>query len=70
MTPRVFGIVVKAHAEVLRREHRGRAWQAWHTAALPRMKRFPALEKLLGIGRTAQAQTPDEMRANLMRLFK
>jgi len=32
----------------LEREHQARAWLAWHIAALPRAKRLPKLEDLLG----------------------
>lgn len=45
------------------REQQGRAWQAWHTAALPRLKKFPTLESLMGIKRQAQRQTVSEMEA-------
>jgi len=45
------------------RQQRGRAWQAWHTAALPRLKTFPTLESLMGIKRQAHRQTVSEMEA-------
>lgn len=31
----------------MRREHNERAWHAWHTAALYRMKKMPKLDSLL-----------------------
>jgi hypothetical protein len=48
---------------VIEREQQGRAWLAWHIAALPRMKKFPELEKLMGIKRKARRQTASEMDA-------
>jgi len=42
---------------------------AWHVAALPRLKKFPTLEKLMGIKRRVQAQTPEEIAANVKRMF-
>jgi hypothetical protein len=44
-------------------EQQGRAWQAWHTAALPRLKKFPTLENLMGVKRQAQRQTVSEIEA-------
>ncbi|RZJ19125.1 MAG: hypothetical protein EON91_02710 [Brevundimonas sp.] len=46
-----------------------RAWLAWHIAALPRLKKFPALDKLLGRRRRVRSQAPDELLANIKRMF-
>lgn len=60
-------IAVKARAAAMKQEHRARAWQAWHTAALPNTKRFPSLAELLGEeAERPKAQTPEEMKAALM----
>jgi hypothetical protein len=48
---------------LIEREQQGRAWLAWHTAALPREKKFPPLEKLMGVKRKAKRQTVSEMDA-------
>jgi len=56
-------------AERFEREQQGRAWQAWHTAALPRFEKFPTLEKLMGVKRQIRAQTPEELEANIRRMF-
>jgi hypothetical protein len=48
---------------VIEREQQGRAWMAWHVAALPRLKNFPTLERLMGVKRTAKGQTVSEMEA-------
>jgi hypothetical protein len=48
---------------VIEREQQGRAWMAWHIAALPRLKKFPTLESLMGVKRTAKRQTVSEMEA-------
>ena len=53
----------------MEREHHGRAWLAWHVAALPRLKKFPTLESLLGLKRKVRAQSPDELDANIKRMF-
>lgn len=45
-TPRTLGLAFDAGNEKLRIEHNERAWLAWHTAALHRVKRPPALSKL------------------------
>lgn len=50
----------------LEREHQGRAWLAWHTAAMPQMKKFPALDKLMGVKRETRRQTVSEIEAVLM----
>lgn len=56
-------VVFAGAAERLEREHQGRAWQAWHTAVLPRLKKFPTLESLMGVKRKATRQTVSEMDA-------
>jgi hypothetical protein len=48
---------------VIEREQQGRAWMAWHIAALPRLKKFPTLQSLMGVKRTAKRQTVSEMEA-------
>lgn len=54
---------------VIEREQQSRAWLAWHVAALPRMKKFPKLESLMGVKRTVRAQTPEEMAASIKLMF-
>lgn len=39
--------IVKARLRALEREHNGRAWLAWHVAALTRTDRLPPLERLI-----------------------
>lgn len=62
-TPRLIAIVFAGAAQRLEREQQGRAWLAWHTAALPRLAKFPTLESLMGVKRTARRQTVSEMDA-------
>jgi hypothetical protein len=50
---------------VIEREQQGRAWLAWHVAALPRLKKFPELNALMGVKQTARRQTVSEMEAIL-----
>ncbi|MBR1193240.1 hypothetical protein [Bradyrhizobium sp. AUGA SZCCT0160] len=52
---------MKARIAELEREHNDRAWLAWHTAALPRSKKFPALKKLMI--RERHTQTAEQMLA-------
>lgn len=68
-TPRLFDIAIRARIRVKEQDQQGRAWLAWHIAALPKMKRFPSLKDLLGIKRKAKLQTPDEIEAGLKRMF-
>lgn len=56
-------VVFDGAAQRLEREQQGRAWQAWHTAALPRLKTFPTLDNLMGVKRKARRQTVSEMEA-------
>ncbi len=53
------------------REHRGRAWLAWHTAICYRAKEMPRLDALTGTAtsktvRQPRRQSLDEMRQNAM----
>lgn len=56
-------VVFAGASDGFMREQQGRAWLAWHTAALPRVKKFPTLESLMGIKRKARRQTVSEMEA-------
>lgn len=56
-------LVFAGASDRFEREQQGRAWQAWHTAALPRLKTFPTLESLMGLKRKARRQTVEEMDA-------
>lgn len=62
VTPRQYLRQMKGRASELRRAHNDRAWLAWHAAALPRMKKFPELKKLV-IRDPAAAQTAEQMMA-------
>lgn len=56
-------LVFAGAADRLAREHQARMSLAWHTAALPRLKKFPDLNSLMGVKRTARRQTASEMDA-------
>lgn len=58
-----------ARGRVVERDHQGRAWLAWHVAALPRLKKFPTLESLLGVKKKVRRQSPEELAANIKRMF-
>lgn len=45
------------------REYNDRAWLAWHTAALPNMKRMPSLRDLLHKEKPLRRQTWEEQLA-------
>jgi hypothetical protein len=55
--------VLQVAVERAQHEHQARAWLAWHTAVLPRLKKFPTLESLTGTKRTMRRQTAAEMEA-------
>lgn len=65
-TPRQLARTFEAHGRRLRRQHNEAMTLAWHVAALPRMKTFPALAKLLvpidGRPRRVR-QSPEQMLA-------
>lgn len=46
-TSRTLALTFAAHREVQIKEHNDRAWQAWHTAALGRTKKFSSLRSLM-----------------------
>lgn len=69
MTPKLFGIWVKAKVRAAENEQHGRAWLAWHTAALPLLKTFPKLNELMGVKKTAKAMSQDEIAATFKRVF-
>lgn len=56
LTPRETYAVIRAAEWRMEQEQRGRAWLAWHTAALSRAKRLPALGRLLGGGEAKELQ--------------
>lgn len=55
---------------MIEREHHARAWLAWHIAALPRLKKFPTLEAVMGVKRQVRVQSPEELAANIRRMFQ
>ncbi|WP_051057052.1 hypothetical protein [Bradyrhizobium yuanmingense] len=60
-TPRQVSLIFAGKQAQFTREHNERAWLAYHTAALPRMKKFPKLRTLLA--RDRKPQSPDQMLA-------
>lgn len=55
LTPRLYLVQMRGAGERLKREHEGRAWLAWHSAALDRAKKLPALRRFV-TGRAARPQ--------------
>lgn len=51
---------MKAKARTEKSEHQARAWHAWHTAVMPRMKEIPSLADLTGERPQIKKQTPAE----------
>jgi hypothetical protein len=47
-TPRVLAIAVAAEMKRAKNEHRRMVWTAWHTAALGRVDKMPALDSMMG----------------------
>lgn len=48
LTPAETFVVLEAWGWRVEQEQKGRAWLAWHIAALQRMKRLPPLSRLVG----------------------
>ncbi len=48
LTPREFGMAMKAAEWRMDRQRREAAWIAWHTAALMRSRKLPTLSRFLG----------------------
>ena len=55
LTLRLYMVHTDGALDRIKREHGDRAWQAWWTAAMPTMKKFPALEDLIGKDKAAKA---------------
>ncbi|RAH99193.1 hypothetical protein DLJ53_21850 [Acuticoccus sediminis] len=61
-TPRTFAAILAGRTRRLEAEQDGRAWTAWHTEALARVKKLPKLETLLGRRRKPKRrQTANDM---------
>jgi hypothetical protein len=56
LTPRETYAVIRAAEWRMEQAQRGRAWLAWHTAALSRARRLPSLRRLLGGGEAKELQ--------------
>jgi hypothetical protein len=52
LTPAETFAVLEAGIWRMEQEQRGRAWLAWHVAALGRAKKLPSLKRLMGGGKT------------------
>ena len=61
MTPREVHALIEADNWRRDQAQRGRAWLAWHIAALQRVKRFPALARLMGPDKPKEVG-PDELK--------
>jgi len=62
LTLREIAVILKGFAARLEREHNAAAWLAWHIAALPRAKRFPALKEMQTKQvRKVRRKTPEEL---------
>jgi len=48
LSPRLYMLEMRGASDKLDREHRERAWLAYHTAYLPDAKRRPRLDELIG----------------------
>lgn len=54
---------MRAKANSTQIDQKNRAWLAWHTAAMPRMKDFPSLADLTGDRPQIKKMSPAEMKA-------
>lgn len=53
-TPHTLSLTWEAFNDRRAMEHNDRAWSAWHTAGLQRVKKFPPLQSLLAKRQTSQ----------------
>lgn len=58
-TPRRLVLILEARGRAAQRRHDERAWHAWHTAALGRIKDFPDLESLLSVASRKEQSAED-----------
>jgi hypothetical protein len=68
-TPRQLQMHFDAAVQRARREHQGRAWLAWHVAALYRAKTLPKPESLMGTERKRRAPQPWQEQRNVARML-
>ena len=69
ITPRELVARLEGARRRLTAEQDGRAWHAWHVAALMRQEKLPDLASLLSSTEQKPAQTPDEQVIALDELF-
>jgi len=62
LTYREIDAILEGNAARLRNEHNQRAWLAWHSGTLGRLKKIPRLDTLL-IRDRPKAQSIEQMRA-------
>jgi len=61
LTYREIDVILAGVSERLKREHNERAWLAWHTAMIGRVKRPPKLKDMMhGAARPRRRQTIEE----------
>lgn len=63
LTMREIALVFDGTSRRLTREFNDRAWLAYHTAVLGRIKKMPKLSALLHDVKPRQRQTPEQMQA-------
>lgn len=69
LTPRLYLAHMRGASDRLEREHRDRAWLAWHVEALHRQKTLPDAEKfILGKAGKPGRQSPEIVQAMGMAL--
>ncbi|WP_295450087.1 hypothetical protein [uncultured Pseudophaeobacter sp.] len=62
LTPRLYLALMKGAGQRLEREHKDRAWQVWHIAALSRVDALPSFDEFLGAG-PVEPQSPETLQA-------
>lgn len=63
MTPRLIALWFAGRAEAANTEDRLRRWAVWHTAALPKARRFPSLKSFGGEAPKPARKTSAQMEA-------
>lgn len=63
LTPRIYLALMKGASTRLEREHKDRAWSAWHIAILTRAEKMPSYSEFVGGGGPAKPQSPEVLQA-------
>ncbi|EQA96850.1 hypothetical protein V475_20320 [Sphingobium baderi LL03] len=67
-TPRLLKAALDGYSQRIHWEHRDKMTAAWHGAAFGRVKKMPALDKVVGEKRAVPVHSPEQMLAAMQSL--